>query len=174
VAAFFLFLLVGTAHASTTEDRLFDLLSRLSTSPNDLSLRYELGEVYLDYQNPKILPFRKHFFNTRFNPKDKYLQKDALRMTGLFYRFTNLTKYFDYADVHHPSHRSYVHLYEDKQVQGYVRTNTQFISFKNTAKKDSRDNVFAWVEREDNTAEIFCPRPVDSADQNLPAAAHTS
>lgn len=71
----------------------------------------------LDYQNPKVLPFREYYNSVPIPKVSGYDKVDPINMQGLFYRYTDLQKFFTPAQEWTPRHVSYANLSREKVLQ---------------------------------------------------------
>lgn len=131
------------------------------------------GPYFLDYQNPKILPFRQYYNSSYVAKLPGYIQVDPNNMQGLFYRYTDLNKYLTappwYFAEYTPRHISYKRLATDQSLQKYIQKNNQLIYQADMAISEG-DNVMEEilsksyeikiivVDKDPNISNIYFPK----------------
>ncbi len=83
--------------------------------------------LVIDFQNPHILPLRTYYNNQPLKEVSHYLTTNANNMQGLFYRSTDLYKFFSEATQYHPKHSAYKPLSSDNLLQQYILKNNQLL-----------------------------------------------
>jgi hypothetical protein len=87
-----------------------------------------VNPVGIDFQNPLITPVREHYTNRHIGQVKPFFITDPNNMQGIFYRYTNLEKFFAAPNNYKPRHASYAVLASDATLQEYVRRDNR-ISF---------------------------------------------
>ncbi len=89
----------------------------------------------LDFQNPLILPLRRYIYT---GPKrDGYIFEEPNNFQGLFYRYSNYSKYFTLETERRPSHISFSAFSRDLELQRYVSSVKEMMFFADTAIPDT-------------------------------------
>ena len=106
------------------------------------------GKVVLDYQNPKVLPFRE-YYSTCFNGNVKsntpgtlcqipsYFTTGPSNMQGLFFRYTNLGKFKIPGTNTKPKHASFIPFHQKRSLQVYLDRDQRIFFQAQLAVKDT-------------------------------------
>ena len=86
----------------------------------------------IDFQNPSINVFRHYYSNKKQSNPPGYIQVDPINNQGLFYRYTNLKKYFDKPTNHQPRHISFEKIYTDDNIKSFLQQNEKLYFFTNS------------------------------------------
>ena len=86
----------------------------------------------IDFQNPSINIFRHYYSNKKQSNPPGYIQVDPINNQGLFYRYTNLKKYFDKPTNHQPRHISFEKIYDDENIKTFLQQNENLYFFTNS------------------------------------------
>ena len=96
--------------------------------------------VVLDYQNPKILPFREFDrVDLRFIDPIIFSYQNNF---GLFYQFGTLARFMHGPSLYRPMHISYADLYRDREIQWYLMHVPQTFSLADYAAAENRVNFY--------------------------------
>jgi len=81
--------------------------------------------LVLDYQNPRILPFREYYRSdmTDIEPHIFTCQNSY----GLFYQYTPMERYLRQPYIYHPKPVTYKDMYADKDARGYLGIDERLI-----------------------------------------------
>lgn len=95
--------------------------SRVTIEESTIPGLEKFGEVILDYQNPKILPFREYYNNGTAGQIPFFMAVNSYNMQGLFYRYTNLGKYKIFSGQKETMHHvSYDNFHKNNLIQDYL------------------------------------------------------
>ena len=96
--------------------------------------------LLLDFQNPKILPFREFDrVDLRFIDPTIYSYQNNF---GLFYQFGTLARFMHGPSLYRPMHISYANLYRDREIQWYLLHNPKTFSLADYAAPENRLNFY--------------------------------
>lgn len=114
-------------------------LKKVSIIPQYLP--YPKEKVFIDYQNPYILPFRE-FYTTDDQTYDRYFNKGVYNNQGLYFHYTNYFNYFIPAGSYYPRHAAFKSLAKDYLLQLYLKKDNRLISEAQLAVLD-KDGLLA-------------------------------
>lgn len=98
------------------------------------------GKVVLDYQNPKVLPFREYYNNGTAGQIPHWFGVNSYNMQGLFYRYTNLGKFKVPGDSKTTMHHvSFDPLHQKRSLQVYLERDQRIFFQAQLAVKDGPD-----------------------------------
>ena len=75
--------------------------------PQPVAQRPELGGMMLDFQNPKISPWRDYFSTVYWGKENTYLFEAPANMPGIFFRAVNMLRYYQPISNYLPRHKSF-------------------------------------------------------------------
>lgn len=99
-------------------------LKKVEVIPQQLP--YPKESVFIDYQNPYILPYRE-FYTTDNQTYKRYYNNGVYNNQGLYFHYTNFANYFTPADIYHPRHISFYDLSNNQSLQNYLRKDNRLI-----------------------------------------------
>ncbi|MBI1883194.1 MAG: YfhO family protein [Chlamydiae bacterium] len=125
IGGLFLLLLMGDSFGMSYYLRAVS--KKVEIIPHQITGLESVGPLVLDYQNPKLLPYRECYNVNHLGQVASYMAVDPVHMQGLYYRYTNFEKYFRPATNYTPRHVSYSRIAYDRDLQEYLKQNTQLI-----------------------------------------------
>lgn len=89
--------------------------------------RPELGEMMLDYQNPRISPWRDYYSIMDWGKTVPYLFEAPFNMPGIYYAATNMLRYYQPISNYLPRHKAFDFWNQDNGMYYYIKDDPRMI-----------------------------------------------
>jgi len=91
--------------------------------------RTELGKVGVNFQNPRIFPYRSFYDVFDYHPENSYLINIPMNVPGIYFRYNNMLRNFYWTNNYMPRHVSYANWQQDRLMWYYIHAQQSQIFF---------------------------------------------
>ncbi len=88
--------------------------------PVEIVGKPELKNVGVNFQNPRILPYRAFYDVFNYHPENSYLLNIPMNVPGIYFRYNNMIRQFYWTNNYMPRHISYANWQEDPLMWHYI------------------------------------------------------